>query len=101
MKELIIILGVVVLSGTNALATNLETINEVRYDIKPLNASSASLEQVNCIDGGRCHNTLIQEVSSNSNNLRKTIRSVVAESVPPDRGSAGRRGGSTEGAGSR
>ena len=93
MNKFIIILGMLVFSGTDALAANLKSMDGARHEIETCSLSSCNTTQVGSINCGRGNNRLTPEGRSNPAILRGNIHSIVAEVAPsPDRGTPDSRG---------
>lgn len=93
MKTLIIILGVVLLSGTDAWAANLKTRDEAMHSLEAFSLSSYLPTEVNANQADGCNNTLTQESRSKLVILGGKLQLIQAQFVGQDRGNPDRRGG--------
>lgn len=102
MKKLVIILGVVLLSGTDVLAAKLNIKDSMNHNIETCSSMCSNTTQVSAIEKGMHNNDLIQDSRSDTINRRGNIPLTVADVAPEDRGSPDTRGGSdSQGGGSR
>jgi hypothetical protein len=101
MKEVIIILGVVLLSGTDAWAANLQTRDEAMQSREAFSLSSYISEQVTTNQADGCNNTLSQERESKLVILRGKVQLIEAGFADPSRGNPDGRGKDSKGGSTR
>ena len=102
MKKLLIILGVVLLSGTDAFAANLNIEESASHNLETCSFIGSKTTEVRAINKGMLNNANIQDSRLDTINQRGNIPSTVAQAVPPDRGSPDTRGGNPpQGGGTR
>jgi hypothetical protein len=102
MKKLIIILGVVLLSGTDVLAAKLNIKDSMNHNIETCSSICSNTTQVSAIEKGMHNNDLTHDSRPDTINRRENIRLTIADVAPEDRGSPDTRGGSdSKGGGSR
>ncbi len=101
MKKLIIILGVVLLSETDAFAASSKTMDWALHSFQTCNLTSCTSTQVASIKADRGNNPLTQQSSLNPVKLKRNLRFTVAEAVPPTRGNPDGRGSKPAGDASR
>jgi hypothetical protein len=102
MKKLLIILGVVLLSGTDVLAAKLNIKDSMNHNLETCSSMCSNTTQVSAIEKGMHNNDPIQDSRPNAINSKGNIRLTIADVAPEDRGSPDTRGGSdSQGGGSR
>jgi hypothetical protein len=102
MKKLLIILGVVLLSGTDAFAANLNIEESANHNLETCSFIGSKTTEVIAIEKDMLNNANIQDSRLDTINRTGNSRSTVAQAVPPDRGSPDTRGGNPpEGGGTR
>lgn len=101
MKTLIIILGLILLSGTNAWAANLRTRDEARQARDDFSLSSYIPTQRTPNQADGYHNTLPQESGSKLVILKGKLQLIRAGFDDPGRGNPDQRGEGGKGGGSR
>ncbi|MCA1991187.1 MAG: hypothetical protein LDL41_03950 [Coleofasciculus sp. S288] len=98
MKKLTVIFGMVLLSGTDALAANLKTVDGVKNNsIEPPSLLTHPPTQLTSIKADRDSDSFTQEDKLHSVKLRRNLQLIVAQFGPPDRGNPDDRGNSADG----
>lgn len=92
MKALIIILGVVLLSGTDALAANLNRVDGVMQAFEEDSLSNCTSTDVASTPTDTGNNTLTQQKPSKPVKLKENFRLIIGGFAPEDRGNPGDRG---------
>lgn len=92
MKALMIILGVVLLSGTEALATNLKRVNSVMQSFEEDRQFNCTSTDVASTPTDTVNPTLTQPKRSHHVELKETPRLIIGGFAPEDRGNPGDRG---------
>lgn len=92
MKALIIILGVVLLSGTDALAANLNRVNSVMQSFGEDSGFNCTSTDVASTQTNTGNPTLTQQKRSHHVELKDNSRLMIGGFAPEDRGNPGDRG---------
>lgn len=100
MKVLMIILGVVLLSGTDALAANLNRVNGVMQAFGEDSRFNCTSTDVASTQADTGNHSLAQQKRSHHVDLKENPRLIIGGFAPEDRGNPGDRG-RTQSGGSR
>ncbi len=92
MKALMISLGVVLLSGTDALAANLNRVNSVIQSFEEDSRFNCTLTDVASTPTDTSNHTLTPQKPSNPVKLKENFRLIIGGFAPEDRGNPRDRG---------
>ena len=92
MKALIIILGVVLLSGTDVLAANLNRVKSARQSFGEDSGFNCTSTDVASTQTNTGNPTLTPQKPSNPVKLKENFRLIIGGFAPEDRGNPGDRG---------
>lgn len=101
MKTLIIIAGVIAISGTDALAANLKPIDDGGNALSQSSLSSSLPTQLSTTEAGNSNHQVTQESQLNFSNLRGNVQLIIADFVSSDRGDPDNRDRDAQGGGTR
>lgn len=97
MKELIIIVGLIVISGTDAFAVNLKPQDAGDNSFSNSRSSSSLPTQMSTAEAGSSNHQVTQESQLNFAKPRENFQLIIADFVSSDRGSPDNRDGQDSG----